>query len=193
MTIVRRRGLIMAAVFAAVLIFPCTGAYSAEVKDSLSGAGTAKPEMTAPVGNEVPKDDAVSAIKETLPPVPYEDEGLAVLFPTYLGMMTGGLVGLPLGMVVVLPTGVMGYCIFPIILYEEGKDTDKDNPVPRGTELAVMGSKPVIYLSYGLGYIVGFPFLAVKKIVYDLPKSLFYDPFHHEEPAGQAAKQADHA
>jgi hypothetical protein len=83
-------------------------------------------------------------------------------------------------MAVVLPAGIVGEGVFPIVLFEEGKDPKKDNPVPTGKDLAVMGAQPVIYIAYGLGYVVGFPFLAVKKIIWDLPKSLFYDPFHQE-------------
>jgi len=123
-------------------------------------------------------DGIVEGIKTVLPDVPYKKEGVLVLFPTYLGMAAGGLVGLPLGMVVVLPAGIVGSGIVPLVLYETGNDPVSQNPVPTGTKLAVMGAKPIIYLSYGVGYVVGFPFLAVKKIIWDLPKSLFYDPFH---------------
>jgi hypothetical protein len=131
----------------------------------------------------------VEGIKTALPDVPYKNEGILVLFPTYVGMMAGGLVGLPLGMVIVLPAGIVGSGIVPLVLYETGNDPVSENPVPTGTKLAVMGAKPIIYLSYGVGYVVGFPFLAVKKIVWDLPKSLFYDPFHQDvNPATSAVK-----
>lgn len=188
MILKRKQGLAAAVIFTAVMLLVGTNSYSADVQNSTTDVSLARPELTLPESNDVPKDNTISDIKMTLPPVPYKNEGFAVLFPTYIGMMTGGLVGLPLGMAVVLPAGIVGYGVFPIILYETGKDPDKDNPVPTGEALAVMGSKPVVWLSYGMGYIVGFPFMAVKKIVYDLPKSLFYDPFHKEDKAEQAAK-----
>jgi hypothetical protein len=165
-----------------------TNTYSADVKTPSGDISLASTDDPSPDSNDIPKDDAISGIKAALPPVPYKDEGIVVLFPTYVGMMAGGLVGLPLGMAIALPAGIVGYGIFPIVIYETGKDPEKDNPVPVGTELAIMSCKPVVWLAYGMGYIVGFPFLAVKKIVYDLPKSLFYDPFYPEKPAGQAAK-----
>ncbi|HEY9162509.1 MAG TPA: hypothetical protein VIS94_15630 [Desulfomonilia bacterium] len=188
MMLKRKQGLAAVIFFTVLMLLIGTSSYSADVQVANADSSPAKPELSLPEGNNDPQDDAISSIKMTLPPVPYKNEGFAVLFPTYIGMMAGGLVGLPLGMVIVVPAGILGYGVFPIILFETGQDPEKDNPVPVGTELAVMGSKPVVWLSYGVGYIVGFPFLAVKKIVYDLPKSLFYDPFHKEEKAGQAVK-----
>ena len=188
MILKRKQGLAAVIIFTALMLLVGTNSYSADVQNSTTDTSLAKPELSLPESNNVPQDDPISSIKMTLPPVPYKNEGFAVLFPTYIGMMAGGLVGLPLGMVIVVPAGILGYGVFPIILFETGQDPDKDNPIPTGDALAVMGCKPVVWLSYGMGYIVGFPFLAVKKIVYDLPKSLFYDPFHKEDKAEQAAK-----
>jgi hypothetical protein len=188
MILKRKQSLAAVIIFTALMLLVGTSSYSADVQVANTDESQAKPELSLPESNNVPEDNAISSIKMTLPPVPYKNEGFAVLFPTYIGMMAGGLVGLPLGMVIVVPAGIVGYGVFPIILFETGQDPEKDNPVPTGAELAVMGSKPVVWLSYGVGYIVGFPFLAVKKIVYDLPKSLFYDPFHKDGKAVQAAK-----
>jgi tetrahydromethanopterin S-methyltransferase subunit F len=188
MIIRRKQGFVMAAVFTTLMLLFGTNTYSADVQSPSANISLASTEDSRPVSNDIPKDDAISGIKAALPPIPYKNEGIAVLFPTYIGMMAGGLAGLPLGMVIALPAGIVGYGIFPIILYETDRDPEKDNPVPIGDELAVMSCKPVVYLAYGMGYIVGFPFLAVKKIVYELPKSLFYDPFHPKQLAGQAAK-----
>jgi hypothetical protein len=178
MILKRKHGLVMAVIFTTLMLLAGTNTYSADVQAPSAGISLAKSGNSLPDGNEDANDDIFSGIKMTLPPIPYKDEGIAVLFPTYVGMMVGGLVGLPLGMVVVLPAGIVGYGVFPIVLYDTGKDPEKDNPVPIGNELAIMSSKPVVWLAYGMGYIVGLPFLAVKKIVYDLPKSLVYDPFH---------------
>jgi hypothetical protein len=188
MILKRKQNLAAVVILTALMLLIGTSSYSADVQVSGTDSSMTKQDLTLPDENKAPQDEAISSIKMTLPPVPYKNEGFAVLFPTYIGMMAGGLVGLPLGMVIVVPAGIVGYGVFPIILFETGQDPDKDNPVPTGTELAVMGSKPVVWLSYGVGYIVGFPFLAVKKIVYDLPKSLFYDPFHKEGKSVQAAQ-----
>jgi hypothetical protein len=187
MIIKGKRGFVMALILTTLMLLAGTNSYSADLQAPSGDISLASDQDLSSVSND-PKDNAITSIKKALPPVPYENEGYAVLFPTYVGMMVGGLVGLPLGMAFVLPAGIVGYGVFPIILYETGKDPEKDNPVPIGDDLAVMSSKPVVWLAYGTGYIVGFPFLAVKKIVYDLPKSLFYDPFHPKKQAGQAAK-----
>ncbi len=179
------RGFVMAVILTTLMLLAGTSSYSADLQAPSGDLSLPKPNNSLPDGTDVPQDNAITSIKKALPPVPYANEGYAVLFPTYLGMMVGGLVGLPLGMAFVLPAGIVGYGVFPIILYETGKDPEKDNPVPIGDDLAVMSSKPVVWLAYGTGYIVGFPFLAVKKIVYDLPKSLFYDPFHKDKQAAQ--------
>jgi hypothetical protein len=183
-----KQGFVMAAVLATLMLLGGTNAYSEDVKAQTADTGLTSVDNLDHARNDIPKDGTIPGIKSILPPIPYKDEGLAVLFPTYIGMMAGGLAGIPLGMVIALPAGIVGYGIFPIIIYETGKDPEKDNPVPLGTDLAVMSCKPVVWLSYGMGYIVGFPFLAVKKIVYDLPKSLFYDPFHPKKQAEQAVK-----
>jgi hypothetical protein len=185
MIIKRKQGFVMAVILTTLMLLAGTNSYSAEVQAPSADISLAKPETSSPDDSAVPQDNMISSIKTALPPVPYKNEGIAVLFPTYVGMMVGGLAGLPLGMVVALPAGIVGYGLFPIVLYETGKDPEKDNPVPIGYDLAVMSCKPVVWLAYGMGYVVGFPFLAVKKIVYDLPKSLFYDPFHPEKHAVQ--------
>ena len=187
MKLKRKQGFVMAAVFTTLMLLGGTNAYPADVQAPSADISLASAQDSSPDSNDIPKDDAISGIKAALPPLPYKNEGIVVLFPTYIGMMVGGLAGLPLGMVIALPAGIVGYGIFPIIIYETGRDPEKDNPVPVGTELAIMSCKPVVWLSYGMGYIVGFPFLAVKKIVYDLPKSLLYDPFHPKKQAVHAA------
>jgi hypothetical protein len=183
-----KQGFVMAAVLATLMLLAGTSAYSEDVQAQSADTGLTGEGNSGHAKSDIPKDDAISGIKSILPPIPYKNEGIAVLFPTYIGMMAGGLVGIPIGMVVAVPAGIVGYGIFPIIIYETGEDPEKDNPVPLGTDLAIMSCKPIVWLSYGMGYIVGFPFLAVKKIVYDLPKSLFYDPFHPKKQAGQAVK-----